>query len=376
MSETMGQIIRRLRKERNLTQEELAEQLNVTYQAVSRWENGTGMPDISQIVPLSNVFGVTTDVLFGIENTNITEEAYKIINEANNIRQYGKPETYLEQYNHILEGLKRFPNNLILLNNCIGLGLMLCLPENSYLYSSDRAEKIAAETERQANLIISYSKNTSDILRAHQILLFLYSTQGNYEKASAEAANFPVRADFTFCSNMARIDKEKGDWENVIKHLSTDNVYIFQAFEDNTARLGKAYYSIGKYNEAITVYENWFKIMNSIFGDNFPPFHDFDSGDIYILLAQAYIAVGNQEKALESAERSIMYYLNVLNSKNNIRNGLHIEDSPIVQSDIIDVSFSVTYIKERLTEKLKSSELTMLLELDRFKELCKKVNEL
>ena len=70
MSETMGQIIRRLRKERNLTQEELAEQLNVTFQAVSRWENGTGMPDISQVVPLSNVFGVTTDVLFGKDGTD------------------------------------------------------------------------------------------------------------------------------------------------------------------------------------------------------------------------------------------------------------------------------------------------------------------
>ena len=70
MSETMGQIIRRLRKERNLTQEELAEQLNITSQAVSRWENGTGMPDISQIVPLSNVFGVTTDVLFGKDGTD------------------------------------------------------------------------------------------------------------------------------------------------------------------------------------------------------------------------------------------------------------------------------------------------------------------
>ena len=49
MKETMGQIIRRLRKERNLTQDELAEQLGVTFQAISKWENDTGMPDISQI---------------------------------------------------------------------------------------------------------------------------------------------------------------------------------------------------------------------------------------------------------------------------------------------------------------------------------------
>ena len=75
MNETMGQIIRRLRKERNLTQEELAEQLNITYQAVSRWENDTGMPDISQIVPLASVFGVTSDELFGIAGMSAADEA-------------------------------------------------------------------------------------------------------------------------------------------------------------------------------------------------------------------------------------------------------------------------------------------------------------
>ena len=137
MSETMGQIIRRLRKERNFTQEELAQQLNITYQAVSRWENGTGMPDISQIVPLANVFGVTTDVLFGIEGTNATDEAYRIVHEANAMKQYGKMESYLAQYDHMLEGLNKYPNNLVLLNHCVGLGLMLSLPANGAVYAAE-----------------------------------------------------------------------------------------------------------------------------------------------------------------------------------------------------------------------------------------------
>ena len=172
MNETMGQIIRRLRKERNLTQEELAEQLNITYQAVSRWENGTGMPDISQIVPLATVFGVSTDVLFNVAGTNAAEEAEKIVCEAIAMEQYGKRETYLASYDHMLDGLKNYPNNLILLVNCAGRGLSLCLPENDYLYADDRAAEIAAETERQAKLIISYAKNSSDIMRADLNMTF------------------------------------------------------------------------------------------------------------------------------------------------------------------------------------------------------------
>jgi|GEM_PF-3638723 Predicted transcriptional regulators len=66
---TIGQMIKKLRKERNLTQEQLAEQINVTFQAISKWENETGMPDISQIVPLANAFSVSTDTLFGLKNT-------------------------------------------------------------------------------------------------------------------------------------------------------------------------------------------------------------------------------------------------------------------------------------------------------------------
>ena len=81
---TMGQTIRR-----NLTQETLAELLGVTSQAVSKWENGVGMPDIAQIVPLAGVFGVTTDVLFGLDPTTAETEVQTILQDAQSMEVYG-----------------------------------------------------------------------------------------------------------------------------------------------------------------------------------------------------------------------------------------------------------------------------------------------
>ena len=62
--QSIGMTIRRLRKEQGVTQEELSEAIGVTPQAVSKWENDTGLPDISQLVPLANYFQVSIDTLF------------------------------------------------------------------------------------------------------------------------------------------------------------------------------------------------------------------------------------------------------------------------------------------------------------------------
>lgn len=74
MKLTMGQTIRRLRHEKNLTQEELAERLNLTAQAISKWENDAGMPDISQIVPLASVLEVSCDLLLGYNSSLPNDE--------------------------------------------------------------------------------------------------------------------------------------------------------------------------------------------------------------------------------------------------------------------------------------------------------------
>ena len=65
---SFGKVIKKLRRNADMTQEQLAEMLSISPQAVSRWETDTAMPDISLLRPLSNIFGVTADVLLEIDD--------------------------------------------------------------------------------------------------------------------------------------------------------------------------------------------------------------------------------------------------------------------------------------------------------------------
>ena len=65
----LGEKIKQLRQKSGMTQEQLARKLNVTNQTVSKWETGTASPDLSLIVPIARLFGVTTDELFDYSET-------------------------------------------------------------------------------------------------------------------------------------------------------------------------------------------------------------------------------------------------------------------------------------------------------------------
>lgn len=69
---TIGERLLNLRKEKNLSQEELANILDVSRQTVSKWETDQSTPDFDKIVPLCNYFGITTDELL-TGKTNLIE---------------------------------------------------------------------------------------------------------------------------------------------------------------------------------------------------------------------------------------------------------------------------------------------------------------
>ena len=71
MNETIGNRIAKFRKAKGMTQEDLANQLGVSSQAVSKWENDASCPDISLLPQLCKVLGVTTDELLTGKNDEV-----------------------------------------------------------------------------------------------------------------------------------------------------------------------------------------------------------------------------------------------------------------------------------------------------------------
>lgn len=80
---SLGKKIAKLRKENNLTQKQLADLIHVSDKAISRWESGSGNPDISSLPQIAKVLGVSVDFLLtphvDVEQTdNITNKNKKI----------------------------------------------------------------------------------------------------------------------------------------------------------------------------------------------------------------------------------------------------------------------------------------------------------
>ena len=109
--EKIGKFISELRKEKNMTQEQLAEKMGVTDKSISRWENGKTMPDLSMITILAEELNVeVSELLNGRKMTK--EELEKLRDTINNVIEYSNKEK---------------ENKTIKLNNYFRAGLLCIL---------------------------------------------------------------------------------------------------------------------------------------------------------------------------------------------------------------------------------------------------------
>ncbi len=98
--EQIGKFIAKCRKEKNLTQEELAELLGVTNRSISNWENGKNMPDLSLFEPLCKIFNIRVNEL--LSGKRITKADYQEKLEENIVNTINYSKARITKYNQVI----------------------------------------------------------------------------------------------------------------------------------------------------------------------------------------------------------------------------------------------------------------------------------
>ena len=141
--------IRNLRKERMLTQEQLAEALGVTVGAVSKWESGANTPDIAVIAELADFFEVSIDALLGYNLHAGTVERL-----SKRVFELGAEKKFTEAAAEAEKALVKYPNNFAIVRTCANIYCMIGIE-----LSDDNAHRRQLELYQRALELIDQNND-------------------------------------------------------------------------------------------------------------------------------------------------------------------------------------------------------------------------
>ena len=279
--------IKELRIENNLTQEELAEQLGVSFQAVSRWENDLTYPDITLLPILANMFGVSVDFLLDVDVKKKEAEIDAIIEEYLVLLNQGK----IDENLILLENaLKKYPNSFDLKHALLHIYFTKGLDPDLKEYN-DKAIKLANEI---------LEKCVDDAIRygAMQTLILIYTSRKELDKAKQIVKKLPMM-----------VITSEWFWPDVL--TGEDRIRatqeIFKSFVDMfyirlITTFGRK--EVGKRDEALLKFKQFLDIVyeNEDYG-----FYHLRLADIYKKCAFDQARIKNKETTLEYLRLSLKH---------------------------------------------------------------------
>lgn len=181
MNLSVGANIKRIRLERNLTQEEVANHLGVSAQSVSKWERGEGYPDIEMLPGIANYLGISVDELLGVNQKDKVEKYNSINGEwmCNN-----KNGLHTENVNLMRDALRLFPNDALLL-------VQLSASLEKLDGTPEEKEKYLRESIAVQEQIINYCDDCEVRGATLYNICFAYDKIGEKAKAVEQAKKLP-----------------------------------------------------------------------------------------------------------------------------------------------------------------------------------------
>lgn len=243
--ESLGNNIKRIRKQLGLTQEELALHVGVTPQAVSRWENGTGMPDISLVVPIAKTLQVSTDSLFGIDDQRYDSKLYielkrsieKIEADAEN-----NEEAALSKCQFMLKKVYEDPDNYIYSVYYVEQVANLSRYVHYNHFAVDKWPEFRELAIKYGSNAIRFTDEREWNERAHFALAWIYIHDGNYAYAREHIEQLPTigsnRLQESIMAQLALFENGYDamgevltmNLQNFVRAVNKENLYAIQSY--------------------------------------------------------------------------------------------------------------------------------------------------
>lgn len=207
----IGENLKKQRKLRELTQEQLADILGVSFQAVSKWERGEGYPDIEMLPTIANCFGITVDELIGMNEIRDTADVKAILDKAKENMSKGLIE---ENIKLLAEAVKVYPNNYEMLAQYATNLTFVAIDKKSeeYRQNSLKAAQIAERILAECT-----DPEIRNMMQGE--LCIYYRNLGENDKALEAAGKLPL---MWKCREITQMNILKG--EDLVR-LTQNNVF-------------------------------------------------------------------------------------------------------------------------------------------------------
>ncbi len=293
---SIGTTIKKLRRERDITQEQLAEYLGISASAVSQWECDKSCPDVSQLPILSNIFNVTTDEILSVNVKNNEKRIEGISKEAWNLFNGGKrgeSETLLRR------ALYEFPNSHKLMKQ-----LSMTLYSNAYSCGADK-ERLLDESLELSEKVMNECTEIEIKSEAIRTVVGVYTDRGRLADAEKCAKQLPEITRNYLLATVYKGEKLAKLYKNaLIQEQLTDALLYAQLLADLCDDSGCALYTD---EEKLKIHQKILDVYKIIFEDE-----DFDFFSQFLVfsnksMAYIYAKSGDADKVIAHLEEAVKY---------------------------------------------------------------------
>jgi len=304
MSTYFSEKFKQLRKDKDLTQEQIADIFHVAPQSVSRWETGVNYPDIETLSHIALFFKVTVDELLGVDIVAKDEKAGEYLREIFRLRTAGKIDEALEVGR---KAIKKYPTNIELNERLAG-----CL---SMCDANEYKDEIIATAMRIINLT-DYKSS----LHTRCGLVELYSSWGMREEAKKMADTLPDNMFYTVESvaDLITEGEEKRNNQKMRLHMAKevliDSIKRFSNDDDLSVMQKIEHYEARTQIRNLTA-----KIISGDVEEKglIYPLEQLYSARESIELAELYCEIQDDNATLDHVEKAMKNSINFINYMSN-----------------------------------------------------------